>query len=762
MIFSLVFSPFLNFKKVKASTGYPVPHIVTIPGLTHANGNFLPIAQTVANAVTSTEAYVQTYMTYAGTWSDFSVYLRIANASGDTTLTVRVNGVDTSMAVTIPQNTTGLFQDLTDTVTVAVGDLVSIGVKTTAGTATSIPSITTLFEADSGDSVQYNMAYEPGSFTTSTTNRYFRPAGDIAVAITSEANAQGLIQHDATIEAIGVYVSANTRTQSTVFHSRINGADGNVSVSVASSATGLQFSSTSSDSVVADDLINSRVAIAAGAGGITIRNIQYTIVSSNPRELTFMAGNQLAKNASTGNAWNFAAGYTFNSGAAEAVGRSYPITPGTMSGEAYYVSANTATQTLTYQLRRNAGNVNQSVAIATGVTGWVQDTTNSDAFDADDYSTMNGSRSVAGSGTTTMQNTSMKYTMDEILPTYNQSAYRLFNNNNGTDVGSALAAQDTAATLAAAGDAFRLRMLIHVATNRLDASGQNFKLQYVGKGSGTCASPSGGTPSSYTDVTTSTLIAYKDNATPTDGSALTSNANDPTDGAHTIVNQTYEELNNFTNSQAAILSGQDGKWDFALYDNGAAAGTAYCLRVVQSDDTVLGTYTAYPQITTASSSQSITFSISDNTVGFGTLTTGATRYATGDTTGTTSETVAHTLSVNTNATSGYSLSVKGATLTNGSFTVTSCGASCTPSAGTEQFGLRVTASGGTGAVSSPYNHASNYAYQGSSTSSSEIGSATSGDGVTTTYSVRYVGNIASTTEAGSYSASYTYTVTPSF
>jgi hypothetical protein len=701
-------------------------------------------------------------MTYAGTWSDFSVYLRIANASGDTTLTVRVNGVDTSMAVTIPQNTTGLFQDLTDTVTVAVGDLVSIGVKTTAGTATSIPSITTLFEADSGDSVQYNMAYEPGSFTTSTTNRYFRPAGDIAVAITSEANAQGLIQHDATIEAIGVYVSANTRTQSTVFHSRINGADGNVSVSVASSATGLQFSSTSSDSVVADDLINSRVAIAAGAGGITIRNIQYTIVSSNPRELTFMAGNQLAKNASTGNAWNFAAGYTFNSGAAEAVGRSYPITPGTMSGEAYYVSANTATQTLTYQLRRNAGNVNQSVAIATGVTGWVQDTTNSDAFDADDYSTMNGSRSVAGSGTTTMQNTSMKYTMDEILPTYNQSAYRLFNNNNGTDVGSALAAQDTAATLAAAGDAFRLRMLIHVATNRLDASGQNFKLQYVGKGSGTCASPSGGTPSSYTDVTTSTLIAYKDNATPTDGSALTSNANDPTDGAHTIVNQTYEELNNFTNSQAAILSGQDGKWDFALYDNGAAAGTAYCLRVVQSDDTVLGTYTAYPQITTASSSQSITFSISDNTVGFGTLTTGATRYATGDTTGTTSETVAHTLSVNTNATSGYSLSVKGATLTNGSFTVTSCGASCTPSAGTEQFGLRVTASGGTGAVSSPYNHASNYAYQGSSTSSSEIGSATSGDGVTTTYSVRYVGNIASTTEAGSYSASYTYTVTPSF
>ncbi len=100
-------------------------------------------------------------------------------------------------------------------------------------------------------------------------------------------------------------------------------------------------------------------------------------------------------------------------------------------------------------------------------------------------------------------------------------------------------------------------------------------------------------------MTAATVIAYNDNATPADGAALTANANDPTDGGRTIVNQDYEELNNFTNTEAAIASGQDGKWDFSLKDNGALSNTDYCFRIVKSDGTTLNTYTVIPQITTA-------------------------------------------------------------------------------------------------------------------------------------------------------------------
>jgi hypothetical protein len=189
-------------------------------------------------------------------------------------------------------------------------------------------------------------------------------------------------------------------------------------------------------------------------------------------------------------------------------------------------------------------------------------------------------------------------TYTNVSTTYTQSAYRFFNSLNSTDVGTPLAAQDTTAVLNAGGDEFRLRLLIHVADADLASSGQNFKLQFAGRGTNACSNPNG-TPSSYTDVTTGTIIAYNNLvAGVSDGDALTTNTNDPTHASDTIRAQTVEEGNNFTNSQAAIAVGEDGLWDFALVDNGAPAATVYCMRVVEADGTPLSTYDVYPQITT--------------------------------------------------------------------------------------------------------------------------------------------------------------------
>ncbi len=188
--------------------------------------------------------------------------------------------------------------------------------------------------------------------------------------------------------------------------------------------------------------------------------------------------------------------------------------------------------------------------------------------------------------------------LDTLLPpAFEQSAYRFFANTNSADVGSALAVQDSAATLATTGDAFRLRTLIHVSDAPLRPSLQDFKLQFAEK-SGTCDTSFTG--ESYADVTGATVIAFNNNATPADGDNLTANASDPTHGGHTIVNQDYEEANNFTNSVAAIPAGQDGKWDFSLIDNGATANTSYCFRIVEADNTQLSTYTVIPEVITAS------------------------------------------------------------------------------------------------------------------------------------------------------------------
>ncbi|MCK5591518.1 MAG: hypothetical protein KAI72_06150, partial [Candidatus Pacebacteria bacterium] len=153
---------------------------------------------------------------------------------------------------------------------------------------------------------------------------------------------------------------------------------------------------------------------------------------------------------------------------------------------------------------------------------------------------------------------------------------------------------------------------------------------------------------------------------------------------------------------------------------------------------------------TAEVPQSLTFSITNPTIGFGDLSATQDRYA-NTTGGSDTEVVANTITAGTNASSGYSITVKGATLTNGSNTITAIGGvHAATSTGSEQFGIRVSASGGDGIVSDPYDDAAQYAYGATASVTDVVATATEST-ANTDYSVRYVANIASDTEAGSYS-----------
>ncbi len=158
--------------------------------------------------------------------------------------------------------------------------------------------------------------------------------------------------------------------------------------------------------------------------------------------------------------------------------------------------------------------------------------------------------------------------------------------------------------------------------------------------------------------------------------------------------------------------------------------------------------------------QSLTFTISDNTIGFGTLSPSAARFATGDGAGSGTETEAHNFVVGTNAANGYSVTATGTTLTSGANTITAIGGTNTASApGTEQFGVRFNATGGSGTVAAPY-AAANFALD-TAAFPDQVASA-SGASANTTYSARYIANITSNTEAGSYSAVITYIATANY
>lgn len=166
---------------------------------------------------------------------------------------------------------------------------------------------------------------------------------------------------------------------------------------------------------------------------------------------------------------------------------------------------------------------------------------------------------------------------------------------------------------------------------------------------------------------------------------------------------------------------------------------------------------------------SITFSIDDNTIFFGNLkSSGTSCWAQGTDPGavtcpTTTETTAFNLAAGTNASSGYIITLQGDTLKSGvTNSITSIGLTNTaPSIGTEQFGIRInTPSGGSGTVTAPY-AASGYAYPTSATTPSQVASA-SGPSATTTYPVREIANISSSTEAGTYTTSQTFVATATY
>ncbi len=170
---------------------------------------------------------------------------------------------------------------------------------------------------------------------------------------------------------------------------------------------------------------------------------------------------------------------------------------------------------------------------------------------------------------------------------------------------------------------------------------------------------------------------------------------------------------------------------------------------------------------TATVDPTITFTISDTTVGFGTLSSSAATYATSDANGTTllpaDTSGAHEMTIATNAASGYTITYNGATLTSGGNTIDVATISSdndgTP--GTEQFALGIDDNGGNVTIASGYDLAGTNSYSFVAGTTTAIASET-GATTTETIDVQYIANIATTTEAGSYSTDITYIATGNF
>lgn len=169
-------------------------------------------------------------------------------------------------------------------------------------------------------------------------------------------------------------------------------------------------------------------------------------------------------------------------------------------------------------------------------------------------------------------------------------------------------------------------------------------------------------------------------------------------------------------------------------------------------------------VVTGMVSQSLTFAISDNTIAFGSLTAANARFAGGaaGTDGPTSGS-AHSLSIGTNAPSGYNITYNGTTLTSGANTIAAATVTGdedgTP--GTAQFAIGFTTNGDATIVSAYRQVTPNFNYSFVPSTTTTIVSE-SAPTATETISAFYLANISSLTKSGVYTSTITYTATANF
>lgn len=169
---------------------------------------------------------------------------------------------------------------------------------------------------------------------------------------------------------------------------------------------------------------------------------------------------------------------------------------------------------------------------------------------------------------------------------------------------------------------------------------------------------------------------------------------------------------------------------------------------------------------TATVDPTITFTIDDNAIGFGTLSNTVGRWATADATGGNASpalpTAANVLTIATNASSGYALTYNGATLTSGGNTidVATITGDGDGTQDTEQFGLSISTAGDA-TIASGYQRDATPDFNFVASTTTTIASET-GPTSTETFSVSYLANIRGNTEAGAYSTTLTYIATGTF
>jgi hypothetical protein len=349
---------------------------------------------------TGTEARTNPKFRSAGTLTNLAVAVP-ANTlvGGTTTIGIRKNLVLQSLAVSVPVGTTGVFEDTTNSVTVAAGDNIGLTLVNSGNASGSITygNTAVTFDATTNTVSKLVSGAAPATFNANATTNYCPCTGALSFNAT-EALVQFKAQIGGTLRNLYFRVQSNSRTTTTTVKSRVNGADGNQAVSISAGTTGEFEDTSNSDTVSAGDLLCMSILGGAEATSLTCSPASLEFQNTSGY---FLSGGTLGVAQGAGTNRYSSLGQGPNSANVEPGQKTRIKEAVTFSKLSIYVSASTTAGAAAAVIRKNGADGSQSVTIPAATTGWFTDATNSDTFAAgDDFSIATRN---PGSGTLTSQ-----------------------------------------------------------------------------------------------------------------------------------------------------------------------------------------------------------------------------------------------------------------------------------------------------------------------------------------------------------------------
>ena len=216
---------------------------------------------------TSTEGDAQAEFTSAGTFQNLFInVITDSYTAGATTFTMRVNGVDGNVTISIPAGNTGFFEDTANSDTISEGDLVGIKIITASSSAAQTSRSISLQYSTTSAALLMQFANNNGSpGTTNAAQTEYWGMGSSTSGDSTEGPQRAECQLSLTLSNLNVNIPTNTTDGASTIALRVNGATSDLSISVNAATTGT-FNDTDSVVVAETDEIN-YITVGGGSSG---------------------------------------------------------------------------------------------------------------------------------------------------------------------------------------------------------------------------------------------------------------------------------------------------------------------------------------------------------------------------------------------------------------------------------------------------------------------------------------------------------------